>query len=438
MLPILLDWLSSSPDPDVGLLGLRTLATGTAPPGSADRPVPGVARGGPPAVSADRHRPEVRPGLRAPTGPARPAWPPATPWLTAAGPSSTNGRPGGWPGAPARAAVERGLQLFTRAEILRIAARDVLGPGDVDATGAALTDLAESVVAAALRIVAPPLPVRGHRHGPPRRPRAGLHQRPRSAVRLRRAPGLVAGRGGRPGGGDRQRPGPPAGRQPPRPPACTGWTPPSARRAARVHRPAAWTPTPPTTSAGPRCGNARPCCGAGRSPATPDLGDRFAALASDFVWDRPIGPSDSGRSAGPRPVSNENGSRASDDPEVPPQARTRVLVRHRVDRSTAAAAARGPRHRHSDRPRRSSPDGASSPLTTTRCWSRPTASANAPATGWPWCGTAPAIRCRPPAPISPPWLAAWARPAPDLRDEYRRRTRRARRVVERLFYGNGG
>ena len=29
MLPMLLDWLSHSPDPDVGLLGLRTLATGT-------------------------------------------------------------------------------------------------------------------------------------------------------------------------------------------------------------------------------------------------------------------------------------------------------------------------------------------------------------------------------------------------------------------------
>jgi [glutamine synthetase] adenylyltransferase / [glutamine synthetase]-adenylyl-L-tyrosine phosphorylase len=55
-------------------------------------------------------------------------------------------------------AFETGLRLFSRAENLRVAARDVLDVADVDETGTALSDLAEVVVAAALRHVDPGLP----------------------------------------------------------------------------------------------------------------------------------------------------------------------------------------------------------------------------------------------------------------------------------------
>jgi glutamate-ammonia-ligase adenylyltransferase len=57
MLPLLLDWLSSSPDPDLGLLGLRNLASGpqrSMELASAFRESPEVAAA---AVPATRHEP---------------------------------------------------------------------------------------------------------------------------------------------------------------------------------------------------------------------------------------------------------------------------------------------------------------------------------------------------------------------------------------------
>jgi [glutamine synthetase] adenylyltransferase / [glutamine synthetase]-adenylyl-L-tyrosine phosphorylase len=53
----------------------------------------------------------------------------------------------------------RPLQRFKRDEELRIATRDVFGIDTVEATGAALTELAETVLQEALTLIEPPLPI---------------------------------------------------------------------------------------------------------------------------------------------------------------------------------------------------------------------------------------------------------------------------------------
>jgi glutamate-ammonia-ligase adenylyltransferase len=157
MLPILLDWLSNTPDPDAGLLGLRTLATGTHRRDQLTalcRESPEAARQlcqligtGPSFARAFERQPDLLAGLA--TGDT----------LADRSRPELDERAAGWLAwRSGEGGLERGLQLFTRAEHLRIAARDALGLVDVDVTGAALADLAESVVAASLRLVEPPLP----------------------------------------------------------------------------------------------------------------------------------------------------------------------------------------------------------------------------------------------------------------------------------------
>ncbi len=157
MLPMLLDWLSESPDPDLGLLGFRTLATGTHRRDQLTalcRESPEAARQlcqllgtGPRFARAFERRPDLLAGLA--TGDIL-AERRRTELDDQAARSLT------WRSGPE--AVEHGLRLFARAEMLRIAARDVLGLADVEVTGLALTDLAETVVNAAFEIVGPPLP----------------------------------------------------------------------------------------------------------------------------------------------------------------------------------------------------------------------------------------------------------------------------------------
>jgi glutamate-ammonia-ligase adenylyltransferase len=157
MLPMLLDWLSHSPDPDLGLLGLRTLATGTHRRDQLTalcRESPEAARQlcqligtGPRFVRSFERHPDLLAGLASgDTLVAR----------TRADLDTRTSRSLAW--RSGEGAAEHGLQLFVRAENLRIAARDVLDLTDVEGTGAALSDLAESVVAAAMRLVDPPLP----------------------------------------------------------------------------------------------------------------------------------------------------------------------------------------------------------------------------------------------------------------------------------------
>ncbi|MEY2452171.1 MAG: [glutamine synthetase] adenylyltransferase / [glutamine synthetase]-adenylyl-L-tyrosine [Acidimicrobiaceae bacterium] len=157
LLPLLLDWLSASPDPDLGLLGLRNLASGpqrSMELATAFRESPEVAQRlcrllgtsrmlgqllrrnpdmleslGDPNEMRLRSRDELVEGTRAAVG-----WRPD--------PEER------WPA----------LKRFTDREGLRIAAHDVLDLIDVSDVGGALTNLAEATIEAAVSALEPTLP----------------------------------------------------------------------------------------------------------------------------------------------------------------------------------------------------------------------------------------------------------------------------------------
>jgi len=153
MVPLLLDWLSEAPDPDLGLLGLRRLATG---PHRRSR-----------LTALFRESPEAarRLCLLLGTGPAFTVGYERHPdqlALLQAGP----------PRAPSRAELEaralqstlwrspdelwQGLSHFKQGELLNVEARDVLALADVAETERCLTVLAESVLSVALGAVGTP------------------------------------------------------------------------------------------------------------------------------------------------------------------------------------------------------------------------------------------------------------------------------------------
>jgi len=161
MLPLVLLWLSESPDPDLGLLGLRRLSSGeqrTTELVTAFRESPEVARRLSILLGTSRlfaetfeHNPDELLSLADPDGLAsRPAAE-----LTAGAQSAVEWRSG-------QVEQRRALYRYRQREELRIAARDVLGIDDeedaVAGTGAELTALAEGVLAAALDAVRPGLP----------------------------------------------------------------------------------------------------------------------------------------------------------------------------------------------------------------------------------------------------------------------------------------
>lgn len=159
LVPLLLDWLSESPDPDLGLLGLRRLATGwhrrsrvTAvfreSPEAARRLCHLVGTGPLFASGYERHTDQL--ALLA-TGPPAPQGKQA---LVKRALDSTSWRPphDQW----------RGLSNFVSAELLRSQARDVLGEADLHETAGELTRLAEGVLEVALEVVnGTPGPVEG-------------------------------------------------------------------------------------------------------------------------------------------------------------------------------------------------------------------------------------------------------------------------------------
>ncbi len=163
MLPLLLGWLSESPDPDLGLLGLRILTTGdqrATELAVAFRESPEAARRlclllGTGRLFAEtfEHQPDLIPSLGHPDGLV-----PRPPGALRAGSANALA----W-----RDHVEDrqlGLLRFKRREELRVAAADVLdlaGAGREDPvveTAGQLTELAEACVAAALDSLQPPLP----------------------------------------------------------------------------------------------------------------------------------------------------------------------------------------------------------------------------------------------------------------------------------------
>jgi glutamate-ammonia-ligase adenylyltransferase len=157
LLPLLLDWLSSSPDPDLGLLGLRTLASGpnrSTQLASAFRDSPEVARRlcllagtsrritrllerNPDLIAAlgtpDEFRIQTRDQLL------------ELAQLSAAWRPETEER-------------RRALLRFTDREGLRIMAHDVLGLADIGDIGRGLSDLAESLIEATLGLLDPQVP----------------------------------------------------------------------------------------------------------------------------------------------------------------------------------------------------------------------------------------------------------------------------------------
>ncbi len=158
LLPLVLDWLSAAPDPDLGLLGWRALATGrhrrdqlTAvcrESAAAARALCTLMGTGPLFVRAFEHHPDALSGLADGSLLAdRPA-PELRQWAARALSWRT--------GSESRA---EGLRHWKSAELLRIATRDVLGLAPVEATSAALTDLATATLGQALEVADPQVPV---------------------------------------------------------------------------------------------------------------------------------------------------------------------------------------------------------------------------------------------------------------------------------------
>ncbi len=158
MLPLLLNWLSESPDPDLGLLGLRTLCTGphrTSQLVTAFRESPEAARRLCLLCGTSRlfitgleHHPELIVAV-------------GTDGSLATGSRSEVCERAasilGWrEDADER---RRGLFRLVQAETVRIAARDVLGLDDLEASATELTALAEAILEAALATLDPPVPM---------------------------------------------------------------------------------------------------------------------------------------------------------------------------------------------------------------------------------------------------------------------------------------
>ena len=399
MLPMLLDWLSHARlTRTSGLLGLRTLATGHPPPRPARPPCAG-SHPRRPASCASCSVPGLgSPGPSSANPTCSPGWPPATPWLTGPAPNWTNGPTGSLAWRSGEGAVERGLRLLRRGR-RRCASRPATCSdlADVDATGVALTDLAESVVDAALRLVGSSPAVRGHRHGPPRRARAGLHQRPRPALRLRGPAGLSPARP------------PPRPKRPPAPWCASSGGATPATGLYRVD-----TALRPEGRQGPQARSLeayaayyqrwaqvweRQALLRGRIIAgDADLGDRFAALAGRVR----VGPADRARRVREIRRTKARIERervpASEDPKFHLKLGPGSLsdIEWTAQLLQLHHGVRADRHRGG--PRRACSGRRPRRLTTSGCSSTPTASASAPATGWAWCGTAPPIPCRPPAP----------------------------------------
>jgi glutamate-ammonia-ligase adenylyltransferase len=149
VLPLLLDWLSATPDPDAGLLGLRKLASGeqrTTELAVAFRDSPEVAR-----------RLSLLLGTSTLLGDVLAANPDLIVRL-AEPPRLQTRDPGDLAGSVRRALGwrteladrQQALQRWRRRHLLGIAARDVYGEADVDRVGSDLTAVAEACVQAAL------------------------------------------------------------------------------------------------------------------------------------------------------------------------------------------------------------------------------------------------------------------------------------------------
>ena len=158
VLPLLLDWLSASPDPDLGLLGLRRLATGeqrSRALATAFRDSPEVARHLALLLGTSRRlgdvlvaNPDLIERLPDPTRLVTRA----RDQLVASVLSSTAWRSD-------RSDRQQALQRWQQRNLLGIAARDVFGQAGVEVVGQDLTALAEASIEGALAAMAPQVPI---------------------------------------------------------------------------------------------------------------------------------------------------------------------------------------------------------------------------------------------------------------------------------------
>ena len=157
LLPLLLGWLSETPDPDLGLLGLRTVASGqhrAAQLVAAFRESPEVARRLCLLLGTSRilvngleHHPELVPALGDDEHMAAGTRDDLVERVRSAL---------SWRGSPAE--QRSGLYKLRRSEFTRIAARDVLELSDLETTSASVTALAEAVLESALSALRPAVP----------------------------------------------------------------------------------------------------------------------------------------------------------------------------------------------------------------------------------------------------------------------------------------
>jgi [glutamine synthetase] adenylyltransferase / [glutamine synthetase]-adenylyl-L-tyrosine phosphorylase len=158
LLPVILEWLSATPDPDLGLLQLRRLAEGNARSAllfSTFRDAPGAAERtcrllGSSRVVGDalRRKPEFVDSLNDDAMLAR-----ARPRAELAAEALDTLE---WRNDPERR--RDGLRRFKRRELLRIASRDLLGFAPLEEIERELTALAEACLEAALACLDPPVP----------------------------------------------------------------------------------------------------------------------------------------------------------------------------------------------------------------------------------------------------------------------------------------
>jgi [glutamine synthetase] adenylyltransferase / [glutamine synthetase]-adenylyl-L-tyrosine phosphorylase len=158
LLPVILEWLSATPDPDLGLLQLRRLAEGSARSASLAttfRDAPGAAERacrllGSSRVVGDalRRQPEFVDRLDDDDA----LEPETTREELVADAVNTLE----WRGDDEQR--REGLRRFKRRELLRIAARDLLGYASLEAVGRELTALAEASLEATLECLGPSLP----------------------------------------------------------------------------------------------------------------------------------------------------------------------------------------------------------------------------------------------------------------------------------------
>ena len=158
MLPLILDWLSKSPDPDLGLLALGTLVSRSDQvPGlvATFRESPEAARRLCLLLGTSRlfHRSvEQHPDSLATLGDDAALRPRSRQALGESAATALRWRQD----ADAR---REALRRFKRAEMLRIAAGDVVGVNQALEIARGLSDLAEAVLEAAVETIAPPVPM---------------------------------------------------------------------------------------------------------------------------------------------------------------------------------------------------------------------------------------------------------------------------------------